>query len=166
MRKLTWFDFEHAVSFLIKEFSKVEEQKKPTIFHGIRVWSLLFYHWFPLNVCIAWVLHDIIEDTNITKNDLLERYEESIVEIVDACSENLLIPKGRRDEDVVKRCSSVSEEALIVKLIDIYDNFIFYKRKQNKKEVNRCRFIAKLITRYKKKEYNNRIFALLSYILE
>ena len=166
MDKLNWFDFEEAVEFLIQEFSKVWRQKKPTIFHSIRVWSLLFHNGFSIEICIAGLLHDIIEDTNITFEIMEEKYWNYIANLVLASTENDELLKELQKEDIVKRCNDLSEEALIIKMSDVYDNFIFYKRDNNFPEIERCKIFAELIKKYRKKEYKNKFLNLADEIIK
>lgn len=73
---------------------------------------------FQIKCIIAAVLHDIIEDTSITKEDLLHKgFDKDIVEAVDAVSRR----KGESYFDFVKRCKE-NEIARTVKRYDLEDN--------------------------------------------
>ena len=66
-------------------------------------------------VCVAW-LHDVVEDCGITLDDLLEDFDDEIVDAVDALTRR----EGEGDE-YYRRVAS-NELALVVKRADIWDN--------------------------------------------
>ena len=53
---------------------------------------------------------------------------------------------------------------MIVKIADIYDNFLFYKKLNNFPEIERCKKLANLILKYKQ-NYNDKIFHFLDEII-
>jgi hypothetical protein len=61
-------------------------------------------------------------------------------------------------EDIVKRCAELSENALIVKMADVYDNYNFYTKQNNIPELERCKNFAELILKYKKETWQDSIF--------
>ena len=168
MKKFDWFDFEEATKILIDAFSK---EKKPTIFHSIRVGSLLYIKWFSIEICIAWLFHDSIEDTEITYDFIKNSFSEKIADIVFANTMNEELSKQDAKKDVVKRCYSYWEDAISVKIADVYDNFLFNKRIAEKwdislSEIDRCKIFANLIKTMNNKNYNNIMFDLVEEILD
>ncbi len=148
------------------EYYPKEDQKKPSLFHSIRVWTYLYNNWYSEDLQIAGLLHDAIEDTTMPKDFIKEKYWEDILEIVLVNSKE----KGMENEDVIKRCVSYWEDALIIKMADVYDNFIFYVSEINFSQIARCQRLAKFIQRYKPNNWNDEIFKrvdeVLSYDLE
>ncbi len=165
MIKASWFKFEKAVEFLIAEFNKVESCKKPTIFHSIRVGSILFHYWLSENICIAGLFHDILEDTKITFEILEKKYWKEITKIVLLNTKDNTLSNELFKIEMIKTCAEYSEEALIVKTADIYDNFVYYMRENNSEQLERCKVFANLIRKYRKENYNHEIFTLLDKIL-
>ena len=53
---------------------------------------------------------------------------------------------------------------MIVKIADVYDNFLFYKKINNIPEIERCKKLANLILKYKQ-NYNDKIFHFLDEII-
>jgi hypothetical protein len=47
---------------------------------------------------------------------------------------------------------------MIVKMADIYDNYLFYVKEKNISEIERCKTLANLVERYKKEEWTDKIF--------
>jgi guanosine-3',5'-bis(diphosphate) 3'-pyrophosphohydrolase len=66
----------------------------------------------------AAVLHDTIEDTETTANELLERFGEEVTSIVlEVTDDKALLPQ-RRKELQVEHASQKSKEAALIKLAD------------------------------------------------
>ena len=161
---MTWFRFEEALQLLVKYMSGID-QKKPTLFHSIRVGSFLWNHNYSEDIQIAGLLHDSLEDTEITETEIQENFWVHVLGIVKANSKDMSLPKEQRLEDIVRRCSEHSEDALIVKIADVYDNFLFYTRQGNTWEIERCQRLARCIQKHKKKEYRDNIFNMWEEIL-
>jgi hypothetical protein len=53
---------------------------------------------------------------------------------------------------------------MIVKIADIYDNFLFYKKEKKFSEIERCKKLANLVLKYKK-DPDDKIFYFLEEIL-
>lgn len=87
-----------------------------------------------------------------------------MLQIVKANSKNLSLPKEEVLEDIVKRCSDYGIDAMIVKIADVYDNFLFYKKINNIPEIERCKKLANLILKYKQ-NYDDKIFKFLEEII-
>lgn len=87
-----------------------------------------------------------------------------MLQIVKANSKNQSLPKEEILEDIVKRCSDYGIDAMIVKIADIYDNFLFYKKINNIPEIRRCKKLANLILKYKQ-NYNDKISKFLEEII-
>ena len=87
-----------------------------------------------------------------------------MLQIVKANSKNLSLPKEEILEDIVKRCSDYGIDAIIVKIADVYDNFLFYKKISNIPEIERCKKLANLILKYKQ-NYDDKIFKFLEEII-
>lgn len=160
---MQWFLFEKAILEFAKYFPK-EPQKKPFFYHSIRVWTFLWNQWYSEEIQIAGLLHDAFEDTDISENTIEKLFWKNILEIVKANSKNNFLPKEEILEDIVKRCSDCGFDAIIVKIADIYDNFLFYKKEKNFSEIKRCQKLANLVLKYKW-DYNDKIFDFLEEII-
>lgn len=162
---MEWFKFEKAMRLLVSHFPI--ETKKPALFHSVRVGTYLWNHNYSEDIQIAWLLHDALEDTDMTETQIKEWFGEEVLAIVKANSENLAIEKSLQREDIVKRCSEVWENALIVKMADVYDNYKFYIKQQDPLELAKCKYpvtieriqnFSKLIMKYKNANWNDPIF--------
>ena len=160
---MEWFLFEQAVLEFVKYFPE-ETQRKPFFYRSIRVWVFLWNQWYSEEIQIAGLLHDTLEDTSISEKEIENLFWKNVVWIVKANSKNLSLAKEEVLEDIVKRCSDYGIDAMIVKVADVYDNFLFYKKINNIPEIERCKKLANLILKYKK-DYNDKIFNFLEEII-
>ncbi len=157
MKFMSWFKFEKALR-LLNEYYPKEDQKKPSFYHSVRVGVYLWNKSYSEDLQIAWLLHDALEDTNMWESDIGDNFWNDILSIVKANSKNNNLEKSEILEDIVKRCSIVWEDAMIVKMADIYDNYLFYVKEKNISEIERCKTLANLVERYKKEEWTDKIF--------
>jgi hypothetical protein len=55
---------------------------------------------------------------------------------------------------------------MIIKLADVYDNFLFYVKVNNIPEIERCKTLTKLVKKYKDDEWNDKIFNRIDEIIK
>ena len=72
-------------------------------------------------LCAAW-LHDIIEDTKTSFDEIDKRFGSRVAVLVLSLSKDKKLPKGRQEEQYVKQLRESSFEAKIIKLCDISAN--------------------------------------------
>lgn len=99
--------------------------QKPIYEHSINVYKILKQHGLSRTVYVAGLLHDIIEDSNMTTVKLLHfGFSKRIVELVKLCSHDKKINNG--DGRWVKMIAGLVDandrDAYAIKLADILDN--------------------------------------------
>ncbi|PID84513.1 hypothetical protein CSB09_00635 [Candidatus Gracilibacteria bacterium] len=161
---MTGFLFERALRLLAKNFPE-EPMKKPVLYHSVRVGVYLWNHSYDENLQIAGLLHDALEDTPLQERDIGDNFGQEVLDIVRANSKNPDLEKSKILEDMVQRCAQVGERAMIVKMADIYDNFLFYTRKNALPEIEMGKQLARLVRTYKKEEWSDAIFEKIPEIL-
>lgn len=90
---------------------------KPYILHPTRVMLRLMNEDAPEYLLVAAVLHDTVEDTNVTIDEIEDQFGPRVARIVDAVS--------RRDEtypEFILRVKASGPDAVALKLADIADN--------------------------------------------
>jgi (p)ppGpp synthase/HD superfamily hydrolase len=92
---------------------QVDKAGQPYILHPLRVMLGV-----PEHLRVAAVLHDVIEDTNLTIEQILVMYGPENAQLVDAVSRR----EGETYNDFIKRCAQHSPDARIIKRADIQDN--------------------------------------------
>ena len=158
------FAVEKAMLVLAKHYPETS-QKKPAFFHSMRVLTYLYHNNYSETICVAWVLHDALEDTDIQEQKIEELFWKQVLAIVKANSKNTQVAKEKILEDIVQKCVSYWEDALIVKVADVYDNFLYYTRLKDSAEQDRCKYLAQLIKKHKPIDCEDPIFELLDVII-
>ena len=72
-------------------------------------------------LCAGW-LHDTIEDTDTTFDDVYERFGQRVAVLVSSLSKDENLPKKQREIQYVKQLHDASLDAKLVKLCDISAN--------------------------------------------
>jgi (p)ppGpp synthase/HD superfamily hydrolase len=84
----TLFD---ALAFAVEAHGRVDHLRKgtrfPYVIHPIRVAWTLERHGYDDEVITAGLLHDTIEDTDVTAEEIAERFGEGVARLVEAVSE-------------------------------------------------------------------------------
>ena len=78
-------------------------------------------------LCAGW-LHDAIEDTDASFDDLFEKFGSKIAVTVLSLSKDKTLPKKPREQIYVKQLKEASIDAKIIKLCDISANLSSLKR--------------------------------------
>lgn len=71
-----------------------------------------------LNVLMAAILHDTVEDTDTTFEELEQRFGAKIRGIVEECSDDKTLPKMERKRLQIEHAKTATPEAKLVKLAD------------------------------------------------
>ena len=163
MTKYLNIQFEKGVRLLAQKMPVADESsRKPVLFHDIRVGVYLYNHGYPEDVVLAGLLHDALEFSEISEQEIKDEFGENVLKLVKACSKNKTITDSdERINELIKRCTNNGEEALIVKTADILDSFQWYARQNNKDELGYCMKNANAIFQYKPENCQDKIFAEL-----
>lgn len=122
--------------------SQKDRVGNPYILHPLRVMNKFWDN--PELMCVA-VLHDVLEDTEITSDDLLREFPKNIVDAV----ELLTKAEDQSYEDYIARLlESKNKLALKVKVADISDNSSFDRSLD--KEADESDKMGKKLLRYRK----------------
>src|SRR5258707_4045138 len=73
-------------------------------------------------IIIATILHDVVEDTEVSIDEIDQRFGRTIAYYVEALTKNEALPKKRRERKYDERLFNAPEIVQIAKLADIYDN--------------------------------------------
>lgn len=72
-------------------------------------------------ICAAW-LHDVLEESDTTFDELIQRFGRETAMLVLSLSKNSDLPKKEAEEQYIKQLKDASTEAKIIKLCDISSN--------------------------------------------
>lgn len=104
--------------------SRKDSTNTPYINHPIALASLLVNHAgiTDTNVIAAALLHDTVEDTDATIDDIEELFGETIRNIVMEVTDDKSLPSSERKRLQIENAASLSHEAKLVKLADKISN--------------------------------------------
>lgn len=121
-------DLIQAIDFAAEKHKNQKRKDKnstPYINHPIRVMKLIKdYSASSLDrkVIIGALLHDVLEDTNTTDQELIDRFGRDIYNVVKECTDDKSLDKITRKKLAIKNASQCSKEAKIIKLADKLTN--------------------------------------------
>lgn len=118
---------EQAMQYLVNSFESSGENPKPVILHSTRVGMSLYDREYEKHVVIAGFLHDLIEDTAVSADEIRSAFGRDVAEIVAAASFDESIDDYlERHYDIYRRCFEVGPDAVLVKAADLLDNSDYY----------------------------------------
>lgn len=156
-------EFEKAVRLLAAvNISADVERRKPALFHDIRVGVYLYQRQYSRDIILAGLLHDSLEWYGIRESDIRSQFGDRVADLVRACTKDDSIkdPKEKIQE-LIKRCVTWRQDALIIKTADIIDSFQWYTATKNENELRYCMRNADAIFAYKPADWNDPILGEL-----
>ncbi|MBX3402475.1 MAG: bifunctional (p)ppGpp synthetase/guanosine-3',5'-bis(diphosphate) 3'-pyrophosphohydrolase [Phycisphaeraceae bacterium] len=96
----------------------------PYAAHAFRV-ALTVRHVFNCDdpVCLAAaLLHDVIEDTGVDYDEIMDRFGPAVADCVAALTKNMALPEAQREAEYDAQLANADWRARLVKLADQYDN--------------------------------------------
>ncbi|WP_207591836.1 HD domain-containing protein [Halomontanus rarus] len=128
MRDLTEDEeIERAIRYLVHSFESSGDNQKPVILHSTRVGMDLYDRDYEKRIVISGLLHDLVEDTDVTSDEIRSKFGEDVANIVDATSFDENIGDYlERQYNMYERCFELGRSAVAVKAADILDNSDYY----------------------------------------
>ncbi|USN57286.1 MAG: HD domain-containing protein [Candidatus Peribacteria bacterium] len=110
-----------AIELISAKLAHLDNEPKPTLLHCIRVGTYLYENNYPTEVVLGGYLHDIIEDSDVTHDDVVKDFGVDVAELVIANTANEDLPKSEKKQEVVNRCIAHSKNATIIMATEILD---------------------------------------------
>mgnify|MGYP000285837989 FL=1 len=111
---------------MVSSFPKISSNAdaSPYINHPIALANILVNEGdiTDINVLCGAILHDTIEDTKTTKEELIQQFGEKITSIVLDVTDDKTLPKAERKLKQIEHASHACHEAKLVKLADKISN--------------------------------------------
>jgi (p)ppGpp synthase/HD superfamily hydrolase len=117
---------EQAVLFIANAAQKNERYRGLFLLHSIRVGLYLQAQGYDEEVVLAGFLHDVIEDTSITLDEVQATFGETVAKLVAANTNNMDLPRLERDDESLARCLQIGKPAVLVTFADTRDNLEAY----------------------------------------
>lgn len=115
-------EIERALFFLSNALQDSGHNTKPVLLHSIQVAEMLWERGFPQDVVIAAVLHDVVEDTDITIDDVEQSFGHQVAVYVDA----LTVSDTQDITQSFARTAELGSEALSIRAADLIQNSYYY----------------------------------------
>ena len=115
-------EIERALFFLSNALQDSGHNTKPVLLHSIQVAEMLWERVFPQDVVIAAVLHDVVEDTDITIDDVEQSFGHQVAVYVDA----LTVSDTQDIMQSFARTAELGSEALSIRAADLIQNSYYY----------------------------------------
>lgn len=120
-------EIERAIRYLVSSFEDSGENPKPVVLHSVRVGMNLYNSGYHKRIVIAALLHDLLEDTDVEKDDIRSAFGEDVSEIVAATSFDGDIENYTdRYQDTLTSCFEMGRDPVVVKAADFLDNCDYY----------------------------------------
>ena len=115
-------EIERALFFLSNALQDSGHNTKPVLLHSIQVAEMLWERGFPQDVVIAAVIHDVVEDTDITIDDVEQSFGHQVAVYVDA----LTVSDTQDIMQSFARTAELGSEALSIRAADLIQNSYYY----------------------------------------
>ncbi len=120
------FEVEKAISYLVFNYNKTGHNPKPVILHSLRIAMLLLEMGYDKKIIIGAILHDILEDTKVTKEQLKTEFGEEMLSLVVSVSyDNTITDPIKLYKDMFDRVLANGKEAVVLKAVDIAVNSLY-----------------------------------------
>lgn len=119
-------EMDKAVHYAAKNILESGHNSKPVLSHSFRVADLLYQLDYGKDIVIAATLHDLIEDTDVTYEQLKNDFGKQVADLVQAVSFNPQIEDYlEKTKSMFKNCVEYGFDALIIKCSDLIQNIDF-----------------------------------------
>ncbi|MBY0472867.1 HD domain-containing protein [Patescibacteria group bacterium] len=147
------FEIEKAISFFVSEYAKTGNNPKPVILHTLRVAFSLLEAGYPKDIVIPAILHDVLEDTGVTEEQLEAAFGSRVLQLVKAVSyDESISDEMKKYQDMYTRTLAAGREAVVIKAADLQINSIYVKLVPDKKKqeflINKEKYFLDLTKEY------------------
>ncbi len=115
-------EIERALFFLSNALQDSGHNTKPVLLHSIQVAEMLWERGYPQDVVTAAVLHDVVEDTDTTIDDVEQSFGHQVALYVDA----LTVSDAQDIMQSFARTAELGGEALSIRAADLIQNSYYY----------------------------------------
>jgi (p)ppGpp synthase/HD superfamily hydrolase len=147
---------ESAVVFAVEQFEKYSKNPKPALLHSIKVGAKLMEYNMPCEVVVAGFLHDLLEDTKCTKKMIQKKFGSRVTLYVSALTMNYGLTDYKEFwYDGLRRIKKAGKNILLIKLIDMNDNLLYFIPRMNHAELERLFWKVRFVLRNTKKYWGH-----------
>lgn len=116
-------EMDMALHFVSRSLDESGHNSKPVLFHCFKVSTILYELGYSKDIVISGILHDLLEDTNISYEDICNSFDDKIAGCVLAVTfDSKITDKLEQARKMFLNCIKFGNVALIVKCADLLDN--------------------------------------------
>jgi len=116
-------DIEKAICFLTNEYQKSGHNKKPVVGHSLRLGFYLLEKGYKKKVIIAGILHDLLEDTDVSFQKISEIFGMEISNLVLSVTfDPKIIDPVEQYNNLFTKVLIKGRDAFIIKAVDLLMN--------------------------------------------
>ena len=119
-------DIERAIIMLVGCVQENCRNSKPLILHSIRVGMKLLDLNQPTEVVVAGILHDLVEDTNCTTEQIKNAFGKKVSNLVYALTQEKIEDYKERWHVLLGKIKKAGKSAMIMKIVDCNDNLVHF----------------------------------------
>lgn len=125
-------EIERAIIFMTDHFAKCNRNEKPVILHSIAVGYRLMELKQSIDLIIAGFLHDLVEDSNCTIEDIQNEFGKKVAKLVSAITvDPSMLDYKKRYRMLMDQIINCGQDAALLKAIDGYENLLQLKFEKN-----------------------------------
>jgi len=128
---------EKAIALVADSVREKCRNKKPLILHSIRVGLKLLELKQPRELVVAGILHDLIEDTDCTINQIRKAFGVRVARLVSAVTQAKIVDYQKRWRILMDKIKKTGKAAMILKLVDINENLTYLSLVKDKEELKK-----------------------------
>lgn len=119
--------FEKAVGFLVKKITDSGNNPKPVILHSIRVTMILYNFNYEQDIIVAALLHDLLEDSSTTVDEIAKNFGVEVAELVSALTfDKTILDRKARFKNEIDKAIAGGRDSALIKAADLIDNSRYY----------------------------------------
>lgn len=104
------------------QYTPLRKDGAPVSAHGIRIGEILQDLQLGEHIVVAGILHDIVEDTDVTVKEIEENFGATVAGLIDAVTKRNISNPKKADRDVLERSEAYGPDAVLIRLADNADN--------------------------------------------
>ncbi len=129
-------EYEKALTFLMENLKRSGNNPKPVGMHSVLVATRLYRHGYEKTVVVAALLHDVVEDTAVTSEEVKEEFGDNVARLVKSMTRNTrhlsFKEKYENFAEHMQELIETGKESLVIAASDFIENSYFYKRGDSK----------------------------------
>lgn len=122
-----------ALKFLVEKICEHCNNKKPLLSHSIKVAFRLDGLGYDKNIVIAALLHDLLEDTNTTNEEITKVFGKKIAYFVKLMTFDSKVENKIEQYKINFEAMKKNKSVLIIRAADLIENSFYYDKSLDKK---------------------------------